>query len=141
MITPERRIAYIEFIHRFFFLFDSSKYEELEKCMSDQISYDVGSITGEAASLAQKSDLLRIWSDGLSHHKALHHQISNHVLEVVNPNLVKCFCYGNILHDIVRDNDQQSFMEIGWYELDLEIQQDEILLSGFRFNERKKLEL
>ena len=102
---------------------DQQAWETVQESFADEVVLDYSSMTGNPAVNLSPQDVVTAWKGVLPGFQHTHHQIGN-LLESVDGDRVKVFCYGTATH-YLEDEKGNVWTVVGSYDFDLKQQEDQ----------------
>jgi hypothetical protein len=112
---------------------DQRDWPAVRDCFTDQVLFDMTSMTGGKPAWLPADQIVSAWTDGLKPLHAIHHQIGNFLIELQGDE-ARAFCYGIASHYLPNATRANTRVFVGDYELHLVWQKSRWLIDGFRFN-------
>jgi hypothetical protein len=102
-------------------------------CLTEQVRFDMTSMTGEPPALVPAVEIASRWEKGLADIAAVHHQIGNELV-TIDGGKAHVFCYGIALHfsPLAKNGTTRRF--VGSYDLDLVKQDEDWKIREFAFH-------
>ncbi|MGD1061398.1 MAG: nuclear transport factor 2 family protein [Methanomassiliicoccales archaeon] len=114
-LVDRRRIE--DVVTRLFVFTDRLDWENLlDKCLGDDVLFDMSSLTGEAARRMPAKEIAAAWETGLRPLKAVHHQMGN-LLVTMSDNRAVATCYTTATHYLPSGSRENTKTFFGCYEL------------------------
>jgi hypothetical protein len=123
----------IETITNLFVFTDNRDWENVKKCFTDNVFFDMTSTGAEKAEILMPSQITEAWNKGLIPLEAIHHQAGNYKIEV-EENTANAFCYGIALHYRKTKSGKNTRTFVGSYNLHLTKIEMHWLIDSFRYN-------
>jgi hypothetical protein len=128
-----KRAAAKERVVRLFVHTDERDWANVRSCFTDQVRFDMESLSGDPPSDMAADEIVGAWETGLSPLQAVHHQVGNFLITVKGPE-ARVSCHGIASHYLPNDSGRNTRTFVGTYDLTLSLQGDDWLIDGFRFN-------
>ena len=123
----------IETINNLFVYTDNRDWENVKKCFTDNVYFDMTSTGAEKAEVIKSAQITDVWKEGLKSLQSIHHQAGNYKVEV-NENSANAFCYGMAIHYLKTKSGNNSRTFVGSYNFHLTRIDSQWLIDSFRFN-------
>ena len=125
--------AVIEVVNRLFIHTDNRDWLKVRQCFSDEVLFDMTSVTGGEPARMTSQAIVEAWEKGLKDLKALHHQAGNHIAKLV-PDGAEVFCYGIASHYLPNKTNQNTRTFVGSYDFHLTKKSGDWRIDKFKFN-------
>lgn len=130
-----KRQQVVDVVNQLFIQTDNRNWLMVEKCFTDQVEMDMGSLTGRDPETLTPQEITARWDENLRDIKALHHQLGNFVVDVLGPDHAHVFCYGIAYHFKPIESGRNTRAFVGSYEFDVERGEDDLWrISSFWFD-------
>jgi hypothetical protein len=84
-------------VNRLFIGTDNKNWPEVRSLFTDQVHFDMSSLTGAAPSTMTPLEITGMWDKGLAPVAQVHHQSGNFLIKI-NEQTADVFCYGTATH-------------------------------------------
>jgi hypothetical protein len=116
-LVDRRRIE--DVVTRLFVFTDRLDWTNLiEKCLADDVLFDMSSLTGETPTRLPAKEVADKWEAGLRPLKAVHHQMGN-LLVTISDSRAVATCYATATHYLPSEGEESTKTFFGGYELGL----------------------
>jgi len=112
---------------------DARDWDRVEGCFSPRVLFDMTSVAGGEAALRTPHEIAADWRAGLQDLDAVHHQVGNFQIDVVEEDAVVT-CYGVAIHYLATASGEKTRTFVGTYRLHLEWLEDRWAIDGFTFD-------
>ena len=130
-----KRQQVVDVVNQLFIQTDNRNWLMVEKCFTDQVAFDMTSLSGGEPENLTPQEITARWDEGLRDLQALHHQVGNFVVDVHGDDNAHVFCYGTAWHFKPLDSGRNTRIFVGSYEFDLERGDDDMWrISSFWFD-------
>jgi hypothetical protein len=119
-------------INELFLATDERAWPRVRACFTDDVMFDMSSMTGTPAQLTSSDELVATWQVGLAQLDAIHHQAGNYRVDVVGERAT-AFCYGIASHYRKTKSGKNTRTFVGSYDLHLVVKDAEWRIDGFKF--------
>jgi hypothetical protein len=123
----------IEVINHLFVFTDNRDWENVKKCFTENVFFDMTSMGAEKAEILTSTQITEAWDKGLKPLEAIHHQAGNYKVEV-EENSANTFCYGIAFHYRKTKSGKNTRTIVGSYNFHLTKIESRWLIDSFRFN-------
>ncbi len=93
-----KRQQVVDVVNQLFIQTDNRNWPMVEKCFTDQVAFDMTSLSGGEPENLTPQEITARWDEGLRDIAALHHQVGNFVVDVHGDDNAHVFCYGTAWH-------------------------------------------
>lgn len=112
------REAVIDRINELFIATDEKDWQRARDCFTEEITFDMSSLSGQPAMRLPSQSVVAGWEQGLASLEAVHHQIGNYRVEVWESD-AKVSCYGIALHYRKTKSGRNTRTFVGSYDFHL----------------------
>ena len=123
----------IEVINRMFIGTDQRDWSHVRECFTDNVQFDMSSMSGEPSSIKTPQEIVDGWDTGLKDIKSTHHQVGNYLLTITD-DTATAFCYGTATHYLPNKTNQNTRAFIGSYDFHLQRVDAAWRIDQLRFN-------
>jgi SnoaL-like domain len=123
----------INVINKLFIHTDNRDWAQVKQCFAQTVLFDMSSLGAGEPKTISPGDIVAAWDAGLKPLKAIHHQAGNYVV-VISNDKAHAFCYGIATHHLPNKTNANTRTFVGSYDFDLIKQNDDWLISTFKFN-------
>ena len=125
--------AVIDRINELFIATDDKAWQRVSDCFTDEITFDMSSLSGQPAQRVPSREIVAAWEQGLANIDHVHHQAGNYRVEVRDSEAT-AFCYGVALHHKKTKSGRNTRMFVGSYDFHLIRAGVAWKIDLFRFN-------
>jgi 3-phenylpropionate/cinnamic acid dioxygenase small subunit len=120
-------------ITRLFIATDERDWTGVLDCFTDQVLFDMQSLTGQPPATMPAREITAGWETGLKPIQAVHHQVGNFRIRVSGAT-AEAFCYGIASHYLRNATGNNTRTFVGTYDFSLTKQRDAWKITRFKFN-------
>ena len=121
-----------ETVARLFIGTDRRDWEAVKACLTDEVLFDMSSLSGEDPATLTAQAIVDMWEAGLRPLEAIHHQAGN-FLARVDGDRATAFCYGIASHYLSNPSGRNTRTFVGSYDFSLVRLEGRWRISAFRF--------
>jgi hypothetical protein len=125
--------AVIGVLNQLFIGTDNRDWAKVKTCFTDEVLFDMTSVTGGEPATMTSQQIVEGWDQGLKDLKAVHHQAGNYVVNL-NNNEAEAFCYGVAFHYLPNKTNQNTRTFVGSYNFHLTKTGNAWRIDQFKFN-------
>jgi hypothetical protein len=122
-----------ETISRLFIATDRRDWEAVKACLTDEVLFDMSSLSGGKPATLTAQAIVEMWEAGLRPLEAIHHQAGNLLVEV-DGDRATAFCYGIASHYLSHPSGRNIRTFVGSYDFSLVRLGGRWRISAFKFN-------
>ena len=105
-------------VTRLFLLTDKLDWVNLrEKCLDEEVIFDMSSLTGEAVRKVPAKEITDGWEAGLRPLESVHHQMGNLLISFTSGDHAIATCYATAIHYLPNEKGGSTRTYVGSYEL------------------------
>jgi SnoaL-like protein len=123
----------ISTINQLFIATDSRDWANVKDCFTDQVLFDMTSVTGGTAVRISPEQIATGWEEGLRPIEAIHHQAGNYRVDI-RGDQANAFCYGMASHYRRTSSGRNTRTFVGSYDFHLRRTEGRWRIDRFRFN-------
>jgi hypothetical protein len=123
----------LDVVNKMFISTDRKDWPAVMGCFSDEVLFDMTSVTGGEPQNLTSRQIVDGWASGLKDLKAIHHQVGNYLV-TVRGDESDVFCYGIALHYRPNRSGENTKRFVGSYDFHLKKQKNSWHIDRFRFN-------
>jgi hypothetical protein len=123
----------IEAINHLFVFTDNRDWENVKKCFTENVYFDMSSTGAEKVETLASIQIIDAWDKGLKPLEAIHHQAGKFKVDVED-NAANAFCYGVAFHYKKTKSGKNTRTFVGSYNFHLTKIDSHWLIDSFRFN-------
>ena len=125
----------IETINDLFIYTDNRDWENVRRCFSDKVHFDMTSMGAEKIEVLNPTQITDLWDSGLKSLEAIHHQAGNYKVEIIGNSAIAS-CYGIAFHYRKTKSGRNTRTFVGSYNFHLTKTKSKWLIDSFKFNLR-----
>ena len=125
--------AIIDVVNQLFIGTDNRDWAKVKSCFTNDVRFDMTSVTGGEAVTMTAQQIVEGWDNGLKVLKAVHHQTGNYVVDLQDGE-AEVFCYGIALHYLPNPTNRNTRTFVGSYNFHLTKADDSWRIDRFKFN-------
>ncbi len=125
--------AIIDMVTSIFILTDERDWEKIKGVFSEEVLFDMTSMSGGSPSRIRSQQIIDGWRTGLKDLKAIHHQVGNFKVNVREKD-ADVFCYGIALHYLPNPTNVNVRRFVGAYDIHMVKLKSEWKIDGFKYN-------
>jgi hypothetical protein len=122
-----------ETICRLFVATDRRDWEAVKECLTDEVLFDMSSLSGASPATLPAQAIVDTWEAGLRPIEAIHHQTGN-LLAEVHGDRATAFCYGIASHCLPNPTGRNTRTFVGSYDFSLVRLEERWRIRAFKFN-------
>jgi hypothetical protein len=130
-LTEEKEI--LRTVNRLFIGTDNRDWETVKNVFTEEVLFDMTSMTGGEPSMLTSRQIIDAWDQGLKALESLHHQTGNYDVNV-DGDQAEVFCYGTAIHYLPNKTNRNTRTFVGSYNLHLNKIHNEWKIDRFKFN-------
>jgi 3-phenylpropionate/cinnamic acid dioxygenase small subunit len=120
-------------ITRLFIATDERDWPGLLDCFTDQVLFDMQSMTGQPPATVSAREIAAGWETGLKPIQAVHHQVGNFRIRISGDN-AEASCYGSASHYLRNATGNNTRTFVGTYDFSLAKEGEAWKITRFKFN-------
>jgi hypothetical protein len=125
--------AIIDTINSLFIYTDQKDWENVLKCLADDVLFDMTSMTGGESGRLSAKQIVDGWKEGLKKIQQIHHQAGNYRVSFTGEG-ADAFCYGVALHYLPNPSNNNTRTFVGSYNFHLIKPGSAWKIDKFKFN-------
>lgn len=125
--------AVIDRINELFIATDEKAWARVRECFTEELLFDMSSLSGQPARRVLARDVAAGWEQGLAKLEHVHHQAGNYRVNVQGSE-ADAFCYGIALHYRKTLSGRNTRTFVGTYDFHLVQESGTWKIDRFRFN-------
>ena len=133
MNTSTEKDSVIDAVNRLFIATDNRNWKEVESLFTQNVLFDMESVTGGQPSVITRREIVDGWVRGLKALKAVHHQSGNFLVDMT-ANEADVFCYGTAWHYLPNKSNRNTRVFVGSYDIHLVRKEAEWRIDRFKYN-------
>ncbi len=133
MNTSTEKDRVIDTVNRLFIDTDNRNWREVESLFTQNVFFDMESVSGGRPSMTTPREIVDNWDRGLKALKAVHHQAGNFLVDMME-NEANVFCYGTAWHYLPNKSNRNTRTFVGSYNIHLVRKEGEWRIDRFKYN-------
>lgn len=125
--------AVMQVVNDLFVGTDNRNWDLVRASFSEEVLFDMSSLTGQKPTKMQAKQIVAAWDKGLKALKAIHHQTGNFNVQI-NGDQATVFCYGTASHYLPNKSGRNTRVFVGSYDLHLTETRGKWRIDQFKFN-------
>lgn len=123
----------IEIVNKLFIAVDNRDWDMVERIFDKTVLLDYTSMTGGEPAEFTPNQIISSWKETLPGFDSTHHQLGNYVIEL-DGDKAKVFCYGTATHYLENSSNNNLWVVVGSYELEVEFKNNSLQIKSMKFN-------
>lgn len=123
----------VETVNKLFIETDNKNWKAVSDIFTQEVLFDMSSMTGSKATKIPSKDIINAWDKGLKGITHLHHQAGNYIVKL-NGNEATVFCYGTATHYKKVSSGKNTRTFVGSYDFHLIEKNNAWKIDEFKFN-------